>query len=163
MVGCRAQCNSQQRTQIGPAPQLRSYRCPLRLRRGLVRHRGSGANLLASLTGIKFEQKSPDLTSRRTRARRRLSQGWGWMRRGLMGEIALFCSKPEGGWPLASTVPTPWVGPLNSPYNGTRGISDEGCHMQGASREGSGVLPEAPRKGGVSMCTFAHLSTFRHI
>lgn len=81
------------------------------------------------------------------------------MQRGLAGEIALVCMKSEGDWPLASMIPSPWVGPHNSPSTGTRGISDEGCHMQRASRGCSCVLPKAPRKGGVPNSAFAHLGT----
>lgn len=81
------------------------------------------------------------------------------MQRGLAGEIALVCMKSEGDWPLASMIPSPWVGPHNSPSTGTRGISDECCHMQRASRDCSCVLPKAPRKGGSQICAFAHLGT----
>lgn len=82
------------------------------------------------------------------------------MQRGLAGEIALVCTKAEGGWPLASMIPVSWVGPHNSPSNGTRGISDGCCHMQRASRACSCDLPKAPRKGGSQIlcsCTSRHI------
>lgn len=161
-VGCRA--HQRQLARTNRTASNRGFRIgvPLQLQGGVFFSSSplAAAAARSSRQKIKFAQESPDLSERSTRARQCFAQEVELMQRGLVGEIALVCMKSEGGWPLASMIPSPWVGPHNSPYNGTRGISDEGCHMQRASRARSSVLPKAPRIGGSQVYVHSHISAY---